>query len=132
MNKSIRNLDDFINKYQKFIISTHESPDADGLACEIAFFEIMKQMGKTAIILNSDPTPEICRFIDIDNEIIILKDASQLPADIHEYAQFVLDTNDYDNTGTVYRLLSDKVADCFIVRLFCNSWRNIDPEYDVI
>lgn len=115
MNKSIRNLDEFINKYEKFIISTHESPDADGLACEIAFFDLLKQLGKKAIILNSDPTPEICRFIDMDNEINILEDISQAPEDIEEYAQFVLDTNDYDNTGTIYELLSSRVKDCFII-----------------
>lgn len=115
MNKSIKNLDDYINRYDKFIISTHESPDADGLACEIAFFDLLKQLGKKAIILNSDPTPETCSFIDVDNEINILGDISQAPPDIEEYAQFVLDTNDYDNTGNIYKLLRDKVKDVFII-----------------
>ncbi|HOP63642.1 MAG TPA: bifunctional oligoribonuclease/PAP phosphatase NrnA [Spirochaetota bacterium] len=115
MNKSIKNLDEFINKYEKFIISTHESPDADGLGCEIAFFDLLKQLGKTAIILNSDPTPDICQFMDIDSEIKILEDISQLPEDIGEYAQFVLDTNDYDNTGTIYEHLRHRVKDCFII-----------------
>ncbi|HOK92760.1 MAG TPA: bifunctional oligoribonuclease/PAP phosphatase NrnA [Spirochaetota bacterium] len=115
MNKAIKNLEDFLNKYDKFIISTHESPDADGLACTIAFLDLLKQLGKNAIILNSDPTPEICKFMDIDNEINILDDESKIPEGIHEYAQFVIDTNDYDNTGNVYKLLKDKVRDCFII-----------------
>ena len=47
MNKAIKNLKTF-NKYDKFIISTHESPDADGLACTIAFLDLLKQLGKNA------------------------------------------------------------------------------------
>lgn len=115
MNRSLRNLEDFINRNDKFIISTHESPDADGLGSEIAFLDFLRQLGKTAIIFNSDPTPEICYFIDIDNEINILKDKSQLPEDIEEYSQFVLDTNDYDNIGSAYRVLSGLVKEYFII-----------------
>ena len=115
MNRSLKNLEDFINRNEKFIISTHESPDADGLGSEIAFLDFLRQLGKTAIIFNSDPTPEICYFIDIDNEINILKDKSQLPEDIEEYSQFVLDTNDYDNIGSAYRVLSGLVKEYFII-----------------
>lgn len=115
MNRSIRNLEEFINKNDKFIISTHESPDADGLGSEIGFLHFLRQMGKTAVIFNSDPTPEICKFMDIDNEINILTDKSQLPHDIDEYSQFVLDTNDYDNIGSAYRVLSGLVKDYFII-----------------
>jgi len=129
MNQSIKNLDDFINKYDKFIISTHESPDADGLACEIAFFDLMKQLGKNAIIFNSDPTPEICSFIDIDNEINILENIEQIPGKPEDYAQFVLDTNDYDNTGTVYKLLSQRVKDCFIIDHHQGDQEKADANY---
>ncbi len=129
MNKSIKNLDEFINRYDKFIISTHESPDADGLACEIAFYDLMKQLGKHAVIFNSDPTPEICRFMDIDNEINILEDITQIPGKIEDYAQFVLDTNDYDNTGTVYRLLSSRVKDCFIIDHHQGDQEKADANY---
>lgn len=115
MNKSIKMLDEFLNRNEKFIISTHESPDADGLGCEIAFLDFLKQMGKTAIILNSDPAPDICRFLDIDNELTVLEDESQLPADVNEYAQVVLDTNDYNNIGSAYNMLRDRVKEYFII-----------------
>ncbi len=115
MSRSIRNLEEFINRYDKFIISTHESPDADGLGAEIAMLDLLKQLGKEAYIFNSDPTPEICKFIDIDSEIIILEDESQLPEDITDFAQFVLDTNDYDNIGSAYRILNTKVRELFII-----------------
>jgi len=115
MNSAIRKLDEFLNKYDSFIISTHESPDADGLGAEIAFLDLLKQLGKRAFIFNSDPIPEICRFMDMDNEIIILKDQSQFPEDIENYAQFVLDTNDYDNIGSAYHILSPIMKETFII-----------------
>ena len=115
MEQSIQKLDEFLKRHSKFIISTHESPDADGLGCEIAFLDFLRQMGKTAIILNSDPVPEICSFLDIDNELTVLENESQIPEDIHEYAQFVLDTNDYNNIGSAYRILNNKVKEYFII-----------------
>lgn len=130
MNQSIRMLDEFLKRNDKFIISTHESPDADGLGCEIAFLDFLKQMGKTVMVLNSDPVPEICRFLDIDNELTVLEDESKLPADINEYAQFVLDTNDYHNIGSAYGILSTRVKEYFIIDHHQDSDQNkIDINY---
>lgn len=108
-------LDKFLSKYDKFIISTHESPDGDGLGAEIAFHEFLQNLGKESIIINSDVIPETFKFIDIDNEINILTEEFILPDDIDQYAQFVLDTNDYDNIGPAYYHLKDKVRDLFII-----------------
>ncbi|NCC45396.1 MAG: bifunctional oligoribonuclease/PAP phosphatase NrnA, partial [Clostridia bacterium] len=109
MNRAFTNLENFLTKYDKFIISTHESPDADGLGSEIAFLDLLKQLNKEAYIFNADPVPEICRFMDIDNEITILIDESQLPGNVEDFVQIVLDTNDYENTGTIYKVLSPRV-----------------------
>lgn len=130
MNQSIKKLDEFLKRNDKFIISTHESPDADGLGCEIAFLDFLKQMGKTVIILNSDPTPDICQFLDIDNELTVFENESQLPADINEYAQFVLDTNDYNNIGSAYGILSPRVKEYFIIDHHQDSDQNkIDTNF---
>ncbi len=115
MEKGFKNLDAFLNRYEKFVISTHESPDADGLGAEIAFHELLQVIGKTSIIINSDPTPDTVEFIDIDREINIYDDSFQPPPDIEDYAQIVLDTNDYDNIGAAYHKLKDLVQDLFII-----------------
>ncbi len=115
MNSAFTNLDNFLNKYDKFIISTHESPDADGLGSEIAFLDLLKQLDKEAYIFNADPAPEICRFMDIDNELAVLIDESQLPENIEDFVHIILDTNDYENIGSIYKTLHPRVKDFFII-----------------
>lgn len=115
MEKGFKNFEKYLSKYDKFIISTHESPDADGLGAELALLELLHALGKTAIIINSDATPDTVEFIDIDNEFNIYSENFDLPEDINDYAQFVLDTNDYDNIGSAYHGLKKKVRDLFII-----------------
>jgi nanoRNase/pAp phosphatase (c-di-AMP/oligoRNAs hydrolase) len=55
------------------------------------------------------------QFIDIDGEINIFNENFSLPEDIREYAQIVLDTNDYNNIGQAYHTLKDLVIDTFII-----------------
>jgi bifunctional oligoribonuclease and PAP phosphatase NrnA len=109
------NLDAYLSKYEKFVISTHESPDWDGLGGEIGMFELLKKMGKKPLIINSDPTPESFLFLDLENDIHVLNGDFTLPDDINEYAQLVLDTNDYDNIGSAYHVLKDRVREYFII-----------------
>lgn len=115
MEIDFRKLDEFISKNDKFIVSTHQSPDADGIGAEIAFVNLLKELGKETIIVNSDPTPENLLFMDIDDEINVITNGYEIPDNIDEYAQFVLDTNDYDNIGKAYDLLRNRVKDLFII-----------------
>jgi len=114
MHQGFKKFDSFISKHNKFILSTHESPDWDGLGAEIGLFELLKNLGKSPLILNSDKTPSIVRFIDLEGDIKVI-DSYDIPDDISEYVQFVLDTNDYNNIGKIYTLINDKIKDVFII-----------------
>jgi len=115
MKDELGYLDTFLAKHEKFVISTHESPDWDGLGGEIAMFELLKNLGKKPLIINSDPTPDSFQFLDMEHDINVMNGDFTLPGDITEYAQLVLDTNDYDNIGSAYHVLKDKVRAYFIV-----------------
>ncbi len=115
MRSGFEKLEKFISKYDRFIISTHQSPDADGIGACIAFNELLNNLNKKSIIINSDPTPDTIKFCDTDNEINVLSEGFKLPEDIEDYAHFVLDTNDYDNIGIIYELMKDRVKDLFII-----------------
>ncbi|MCU0822978.1 MAG: bifunctional oligoribonuclease/PAP phosphatase NrnA [Spirochaetes bacterium] len=115
MKAGIKNLTDFLSRHQKFIISTHESPDGDGLGAEIAFNELLRKLGKTTYILNSDPIPSKFHFIDVDNEINIYNKDFNFPDDMSKYAVFVLDTNNFDNIGAAYHSIKDKIKEVFVI-----------------
>ncbi len=114
-HRGYKNLDNYLARYDKFVVSTHESPDWDGLGAAIAFNEFLKNIGKETIIIISDEPPDSYDYIDVDHEINIIDSEYELPPDITEYAQFVLDTNDFDNIGDAYHLLKDRVKDYFII-----------------
>lgn len=105
----------FIARHDKFIISTHESPDWDGLGGSVAMLELLTNLGKKAIIVNSDKTPDTFLFLDIEEDIKVMDGSFTLPDDIGEYAQIVIDTNDYRNIGAGAASLRDKVREIFII-----------------
>ena len=115
MHKGFKNLENFLENNEKLIISTHESPDGDGIGGEIAFCELLKNLGKKAVIINSDPLPDIFKFIDPDNEIKIINSYNDLPEDLNEYSLIVLDTNDFENVGTLYHIAKERIKDIFII-----------------
>lgn len=67
------------------------------------------------MIINGDPVPAKISFIDPDNEIIVIDDNFELPDNISDYSLFVLDTNDFPNTGNTYKVLNDKISNMFII-----------------
>mgnify|MGYP000906053802 CR=1 FL=1 len=115
MHKGLENLTAFLDKHDKFIISTHESPDGDGLGAEIAFNELLHNLGKTSFILNSDPVPDKFYFLDIDGDITVYHENCQLPDNLGDYALVILDTNDFHNIGQIYNLIKDEIKDVFII-----------------
>ena len=65
---------DFINRdilvaNNSFLVTTHVNPDADAIGSEIAFYFILKELGKTTYIVNYSSTPYNLKFLDKDNKI---------------------------------------------------------------
>jgi bifunctional oligoribonuclease and PAP phosphatase NrnA len=66
-----KKLTDIINANQSFLITTHVNPDADAIGSEIAFYELLKMLGKKSVIVNHSETPYNLNFLDA--EIVIEK-----------------------------------------------------------
>ncbi len=115
MHPGLDNIRKYISAHERFIISTHESPDGDGLGAEIAFRELLLSMGKDAIIVNSDPIPEKFSFIDEVGEIIVFSEKGKNAIDLNNSALFVLDTNDVSNIGALNQYLEGKIRGYFII-----------------
>jgi len=106
---------DFIEKYDKFIITAHETPDGDALGSEYAMLLALRKLGKTARILNADPAPQKFAFVAASGEFEVLLRTEQIPKDIAEYGLFILDVNDIKNIGQVATLILPRVKEYFIV-----------------
>lgn len=46
------------------VLTTHQSPDSDGVGSQLALFHALKVMGKQVWIHNRDSVPRICRYLD--------------------------------------------------------------------
>ena len=64
-----KKLAEIITANHSFLITTHVNPDADAIGSEIAFYKIVKQLGKKAVIINHSSTPYNLRFLDQEDII---------------------------------------------------------------
>jgi nanoRNase/pAp phosphatase (c-di-AMP/oligoRNAs hydrolase) len=94
-----------IDAYESFLITSHINPDGDALGSEVALKAWLEELGKTALIVNSSPTPDNLAFLDPDGEIHTYKkgDEKELFADID--AVFVLDVNNWEHLGAFGKAL---------------------------
>ena len=58
-----------ITENESFLLSTHVNPDADAIGSEIAFYNILNQLGKEVRIINHSAMPYNLQFLDPDNII---------------------------------------------------------------
>ena len=88
---------------KKFLITSHTNLEGDALGSELAFYNILKKLGKTATVINEDRLPSGYDFLPCTNKIIKFKDNLKGI----EFDCFVaLDCSDLNRTGEVYRLNS--------------------------
>jgi bifunctional oligoribonuclease and PAP phosphatase NrnA len=106
---------DFVQRTANVVITAHETPDGDAIGSECAMRRVLRSMGKTAVILNADPTPRKFRFLDPDGDVQVLQSEAQLPPDIASYALLMLDTSDVHNIGQVASLVLPRVREHYIV-----------------
>lgn len=106
---------DFLTRTRRFIITSHETPDADAIGSECALVRALRSLGKEAMILNADPIPRKLAFLDPDRIIQVLERGDQLPADIGEYSLLMLDTNDAQNIGLIAAMVLPRVREHFII-----------------
>ena len=58
-----------IDEHNSFLLSTHVNPDADALGSELAFYLILKKLGKKVRVINHSSTPYNLEFLDELNVI---------------------------------------------------------------
>lgn len=66
---NFQKLKNIILSNNSFLITTHVNPDADAIGSEIAFYQILKTLGKKSFVINHSETPYNLKFLDKDNVI---------------------------------------------------------------
>jgi len=85
---------EIIQRHQTFLISSHERLDGDALGSELALYDLLRQLGKTADIYNQDATPENYRFLP-GSEVIL----GDLPSVDRYDAALIVDCSDLSRIG---------------------------------
>lgn len=67
-----------IKQAARIVLTTHTSPDPDGLGAEIALSRLLLDMGYDCAILNHDKTPERYDFFTKDREILTVEEGAEV------------------------------------------------------
>ncbi|MDR1248136.1 MAG: bifunctional oligoribonuclease/PAP phosphatase NrnA [Treponema sp.] len=104
MENTRQTITDFIAQNTRFVLTTHDTPDADGIGAEIALAFILEKLEKEALILNASPIPERFRFMDPLNKAGIWDQEKHggLPG---AWALIILDTSDEFHTGAMKEVI---------------------------
>ncbi len=62
-------LKQIIQENKSFLLTTHVNPDADAIGSEMAFYFLLKKLGKVVHVVNTSATPYYLEFMDAENII---------------------------------------------------------------
>ena len=90
-----------IKKHRYFLITSHVNPEGDALGSELAFYTLLKKLGKFATIINEDNLPYGYDFLPQKSHI---KKFRRNIKGIRFDCLVALDCSDLMRTGEVYRM----------------------------
>ena len=96
MQQPFEQLDQVIQQGRNVVLTTHISPDGDGLGSELALAAYLKSRGKTTAILNHSALPSTYDFLDPEHVILQYNDAQHRSAIESADVILVVDTNHPD------------------------------------
>jgi len=106
---------DFVKTHNNFIITTHLSPDPDGLGAEIGLFRALKKYGKNVRIINAMPYASRYQFLEQEQCVEILSDTNTEILKDKSWNIILLDTNDINFIGKMADYVSLDFSRLFII-----------------
>ena len=100
IKSTINKFEAFLKNHDSFILTTHAPADADGLGAQMVMACILRNHGKKFRIINSDPIPDLFKFMDPKGVVEQWdeKKHRRLP---EKTGMFLLDTEDESNAGSM-------------------------------
>ncbi|MBM3262801.1 MAG: bifunctional oligoribonuclease/PAP phosphatase NrnA [candidate division Zixibacteria bacterium] len=103
-------VEQFIATHRRFVVTSHVNPDGDSIGSALGLCELLRGLGKEAMVIMGDPTPMVYRWLDPEQEIR----SPACPEDhihIHDAdAIFVVDVNGWERLGTIGNAVRDAKA----------------------
>jgi len=103
----------FIDRHESFVLTTHDSPDADGLGTELVLKSILKNSHKDVRIINSSRVPKNLQFM-LEGSEIELWDSEVHSPFVEKSAILILDTSEEHHLGSIREALK-KAKEVFII-----------------
>jgi hypothetical protein len=91
----------YIKKYNRFLITAHTSPEGDALGAQLGFYNLVRKLGKQAVIVSDDELPYGYDFMPGHKLIRRLNKTSKR---IYFDCFVALDCADLKRTGEIYKL----------------------------
>ncbi len=104
----------FLAEEDSFLLTTHESPDGDGLAAEYALYQVLQELGKDVIILNSDAHAGKYDYFDPEGVIRNFEEDEIHTDDFSNRHLIILDT-DPSNLGCQGQVLLENCSDVTVI-----------------
>jgi len=98
---SLKSAAEFVRKQNNFLITAHTNPEGDALGSEIAFYMLLKKLGKSAVMVNEDGIPYGYTFLP---EVNSIKQFGRTAMRVKFDCMAVLDCSDMQRTGEVAQL----------------------------
>ncbi len=92
-----------IKKYNKFLITAHVNLEGDSLGSQLGMKALLDSLGKTAVIVDSDPVPPLYKFLPEAAEV-----SNKLDDKFDFEAAIVLDCPTLKRTGRVQNMIAGK------------------------
>jgi phosphoesterase RecJ-like protein len=104
---------EMVHTHQRFLLTTHVRPDADGLGSLLALAEVLENLGKQVQMVNASKWPPRYTFLDPERRI----EHFTLPGDAWREAQavMVLDTGTWGQLGDFGAFLRSSPASRLVI-----------------
>jgi bifunctional oligoribonuclease and PAP phosphatase NrnA len=92
-------LHEFVQRHQRFLLTTHINPDGDAIGSEIAFARLLRALGKDVRILNDSPTPHAFGWLADAGPVEVYEESLAEQRFAEADALVVLDTSNRQRIG---------------------------------
>lgn len=88
----------YLRAHDDYLILSHSDPDGDAVGSELGLLAVLRGIGKSACILNSDACPAKLRAFDPEGNLHSLEDGDPVPSDLGQKVLILIDTCDFQHT----------------------------------